>query len=90
LERVAYTDERGRGRQEYKLAEKGRELLPVVVALMQWGDRWTADEAGPAVQLSHHDCGEPVTVQLTCAAGHAPLGAGDTEARPGPGALSVA
>jgi DNA-binding HxlR family transcriptional regulator len=90
LERVGYTDERGRGRHEYKLTDKGLDLFPAVVALMQWGDRWTADEAGPAVQLSHHDCGEPVTVQLTCAMGHAPLGARDTEARPGPGALSVA
>ena len=68
--RVGYTDERGRGRHEYKLTDKGRDLFPVVVALMQWGDRWTADESGPAVQLFHRDCGEPVTAQLTCAAGH--------------------
>jgi hypothetical protein len=57
---------------------------------MQWGDKWTADDAGPAVQLFHRDCGEPVTAELTCAAGHASLGARDTEARPGPGAVSVA
>ena len=90
LERAAYTDERGRGRHEYKLTDRGRELFPVVVALMQWGDKWTADAAGPAVELFHRDCGEPVTVQLTCAVGHAPLGARDTEARPGPGAVSAA
>jgi DNA-binding HxlR family transcriptional regulator len=90
LERVAYTDGRGRGRHEYKLTEKGRDLFPVVVALMQWGDKWTADEAGPAVQVFHRDCGEPVSAQLACAAGHTSLGARDTEARPGPGAVSVA
>ena len=27
-------------------------------------------ESGPAVQLLHQDCGEPVTVELTCGAGH--------------------
>lgn len=90
LERVVYTDVRGRGRHEYKLTEKGRELFPTVVALMQWGDKWTADEAGPAVQLYHRGCGERVTAQLTCAAGHAPLGARDTEAVPGPGAREIA
>lgn len=90
LERVAYTDERGRGRHEYRLTDKGRELFPVVVALMQWGDKWAADEAGPAVKVVHRGCGEPVTAQLTCDAGHAPLGARDTQAAPGPGAREIA
>jgi DNA-binding HxlR family transcriptional regulator len=90
LERAGYTDERGRGRHEYKLTEKGRDLFPVVVALMQWGDRWTADEAGPAVQMFHRECGAPVTAELTCGAGHSALGARDIAALPGPGAISVA
>ena len=38
LERVSVP---GRGNpQNYILTEMGRELLPVVIALMQWGDRW--------------------------------------------------
>ena len=90
LERVGYTDERGRGRHEYKLTDKGRDLFPVVVALMQWGDRWTADEAGPAVQMFHRECGAPVTAELTCGAGHSALGAREIAALPGPGAISVA
>ena len=28
LDRVAYTDERGRGRHEYRLTDKGRDLFP--------------------------------------------------------------
>jgi DNA-binding HxlR family transcriptional regulator len=90
LERVAYQVDGGRGRHEYRLTDKGRDLFPAVVALMQWGDRWIADEVGPPVRLFHRDCGAPVTVQLTCDVGHAPLGARDTEARPGPGAVTVA
>jgi len=90
LERVAYQDERGRGRHEYRLTGKGRDLFPAVVALMQWGDRWVADEAGPAVELSHRDCGAAVAVQLACEAGHAPLAAHDVLAAPGPGALEIA
>jgi len=90
LDRVAYQDDRGRGRHEYRLTDKGRDLFPVVVALMQWGDRWTADDSGPAVQLLHRDCGEPVTAELTCGAGHAALGARDVTPVPGHGAIAVA
>jgi DNA-binding HxlR family transcriptional regulator len=90
LERVAYQDDGGRGRHEYRLTEKGRDLFPAVVALMQWGDKWLADEAGPAVQLVHRDCGEAARARLTCDAGHAGLGARDIAATPGPGALGVA
>ncbi|MDT5106838.1 MAG: hypothetical protein QOI25_4351 [Mycobacterium sp.] len=90
LERVEYQDDRGRGRYEYRMTDKGRDLFPAVAALMQWGDRWTADEAGPAVRLTHRDCGEPVSVQLTCDGGHARLDARAVEATPGPGALEIA
>src|SRR5215217_2183459 len=47
LDKQGYRDDRGRRREEYRLTEKGRGLLPAVVALMQWGDRWVADESGP-------------------------------------------
>jgi DNA-binding HxlR family transcriptional regulator len=90
LERVAYQSEGGRSRHEYRLTDKGRDLFPAVVALMQWGDRWVADEAGAPVRLVHRECGEPVRARLTCDAGHTHLSARDTEAVPGPGALTVA
>jgi DNA-binding HxlR family transcriptional regulator len=90
LERVAYQVDKGRSRHEYRLSDKGRELFPAVVALMQWGDRWTADDTGPPVELFHRDCGERVTAQLTCRAGHAALGARDIGAVPGPGAINIA
>jgi DNA-binding HxlR family transcriptional regulator len=90
LEKQAYRDDRGRRRDEYRLTDKGRDLLPAVIALMQWGDRWAADDAGPAVVLRHRDCGERVSVRLSCDAGHAPLGARDVGAVPGPGARGAA
>jgi DNA-binding HxlR family transcriptional regulator len=89
LERVAYRDDVGRSRDEYRLTDKGRDLFPVVVALMQWGDRWTADDSGPAVQLLHRNCGEPVSVELNCGEGHVALGARDITPVPGPGAIAV-
>jgi DNA-binding HxlR family transcriptional regulator len=69
LEREDYREPGQRTRQQYRLTEKGADLFPVLVALMQWGDRWLDDRGGP-VELLHRDCGEAVGVELRCAAGH--------------------
>jgi DNA-binding HxlR family transcriptional regulator len=69
LEREAYREPGQRTRQHYRLTPKGGDLLPALVALMQWGDRWLSDDGG-AVELRHRDCGERVGVQLRCAADH--------------------
>ena len=36
-------------RHEYRLTDMGRELSPVLVGLMQWGDRWLGDGRAPTV-----------------------------------------
>jgi DNA-binding HxlR family transcriptional regulator len=69
LEREDYREPGQRTRQQYRLTAKGADLLPVLVALMQWGDRWLDDRGGP-IELLHRDCGETVTLSLQCGAGH--------------------
>src|SRR6476646_9117065 len=69
LEREDYREPGQCTRQRSALTEKGADLFPVLVALMQWGDRWLDDRGGP-VQFLHRDCGERVTLSLRCAAGH--------------------
>jgi DNA-binding HxlR family transcriptional regulator len=69
LEREEYREPGQRTRQRYRLTEKGADLFPALVALMQWGNRWLDDRGGP-VELRHRDCDEPVAVELRCAAGH--------------------
>jgi len=86
LERTPYQQRGARSRSEYGLTEKGRELFPVLMALLAWGDRWAADPAGPAVEIAHRGCGEPVSVTMNCAVDHGLLTVRDIEARPGPGA----
>ena len=67
LERRPYKEEGRRTRMSYHLTDMGTDFFPALVALMQWGDRWL----GPArVDLRHGDCGEPITAELRCAAGH--------------------
>lgn len=72
-------------REHYRATRKGAELYPVLLALMDWGDRWYAAEAGPPVRLHHHGCGRDTTPMMVCAHCHEPLTVAGTEARPGPG-----
>jgi DNA-binding HxlR family transcriptional regulator len=53
-------------RSEYHLTQKGAELLPALLALMQWGDRWSWSDGGGPVRVIHEECGEPVRVELRC------------------------
>jgi DNA-binding HxlR family transcriptional regulator len=69
LEREDYREPGQRTRQRYRLTAMGIDLVPTLIALMQWGDRWLDERGGP-LALRHRDCGEPVSVELRCAAGH--------------------
>jgi DNA-binding HxlR family transcriptional regulator len=69
LQREPYRSPGQRTRMAYRLTDKGAELLPVLVALMQWGDRWLQPTGAPVV-LRHRECGKDVHVQLGCEAGH--------------------
>lgn len=86
LTATPYKEVGRRTRNEYRLTERGLDLYPALVALMQWGDRHLADAAGPARRLSHRGCGEEVRAVVTCAAGHPLESAREGEAHPGPGA----
>lgn len=70
LERSDYREPNQRTRRGYSLTEKGADLFPALVALMEWGNRWLDERGGP-VELRHHGCGERVALELRCAAGHA-------------------
>jgi DNA-binding HxlR family transcriptional regulator len=70
LEREPYREPGQRTRHAYRLTEKGHDLLPVVVALMQWGDKWVLP-GGARVEIRHEGCGAPVTAELRCSHDHA-------------------
>jgi DNA-binding HxlR family transcriptional regulator len=73
-------------RHEYRLTDKGLDLLPVTMTLMKWGDRYYAPPGGPPRIVRHRGCGGEVTERLTCERCGAELGPGDVRAEPGPGA----
>ncbi|MFG2054451.1 winged helix-turn-helix transcriptional regulator [Micromonospora sp. NPDC048930] len=84
LERRPYREPGQRTRDEYLLTPKGRDLLPVLAALRQWGDAYAVDE--PSVRVAHRDCGAAVQVALRCDAGH-DVPPGEVDVLPGPGLL---
>ncbi|NOU31908.1 MAG: helix-turn-helix transcriptional regulator [Polyangiaceae bacterium] len=82
LARVGYRDEGQRERFEYRLTPMGFEAFPVIVALMQWGDRWLPAPGGPPIEVVHRGCGAKVHAELRCEQAHGALTARDTEPRP--------
>jgi DNA-binding HxlR family transcriptional regulator len=90
LRRVPYQEQGQRSRQEYRLTGKALDLYPVMVALMEWGDEHAVGPTGPDVRLTHRGCGEPIRLQLTCAAGHTVPSAREVTPVPGPGAHKIA
>lgn len=86
LDRVPYRDPGQRERFEYRLTEKGRDLQPVVLALLEFGDKHLADPEGPPIEVRHADCGKAVHVELVCEAGHHVESLRELRSRPGPGA----
>jgi DNA-binding HxlR family transcriptional regulator len=64
LERVRYQDRPPR--YEYLLTARGRELMPVIMVLMEWGDRHLPIAPGPPAVAVHANCEGTVRTELTC------------------------
>lgn len=52
-------------RHEYRLTRAGNELRPILLALAEWGDRWTTEHTHATWV---HECGHELELQHTCAA----------------------
>jgi len=69
-------------RFEYHLTRKGLDLQPVLIGLMQWGDRYVADAGGGPVVIEHRACGHPVRAVTLCEACDEPVSPRQITARP--------
>ncbi len=52
--------------QEYELTQKGRDLLVILLALEQWGNRWATPDAAAAYKRVERATGEeiaPITIR---------------------------
>ena len=63
LERRPYSERPPR--HEYALTAMGAEFMDVLMAMVAWGDRWTAGEDGPPILYRHLACGRSLTRSRT-------------------------
>ena len=68
LQKRPYRESGQRTRYEYVLTEMGRDLLPTVLALMQWGDKYLQEDGAGPLQVVD-EAGDPVTVEARTPAG---------------------
>lgn len=70
----------------YRLTEKGRDLYPVLVTMMAWGDKWLAAPGRQPVLMVHADCGNVTAAVPSCAVCRQPMALESLRFLPGPGA----
>ncbi|MHA6796285.1 winged helix-turn-helix transcriptional regulator [Pseudonocardia bannensis] len=86
VERVPYREPGRRERHEYHLTPAGRDLRPIMLAMLDWGDTHLGGEDGPPMRMVHPECGAPVHVEVRCENGHVLEPEARVRAVPGPGA----
>ena len=88
LDRVPVKE--GAKRHEYVLTRKGKDMMPLLVALTQWGDKWVFGENNEHVLFLDRDRGQPISpVQVYSARGEV-LRPRDIMISAGPGATPEA
>ncbi len=96
LRREPYREPGKRTRQEYRLTQKGLDLYPVLVALLDWGNRY--GELGDGVDSTptsptvaqHRGCAGAVRASLVCENGHEVTEVREVVFALGPGARPLA
>jgi len=83
LEKVTLAENERRA--GYRLTAKGEELFPVLVALLQWGDKWGMGGDGAPIRLLEHETGEPLGPVGPYSSSGRLLGIRDVRMETGPG-----
>ena len=77
-------------RFEYQLTDRGRDLLPIVVAFTQWGDRWIFGEGREPVGIFDRAARRPIRRVTVQDEGGCTLDIGDLRFAVGPGSAQEA
>ena len=80
MARVPYREPGMRARDEYQLTAAGEDLLPVFLALVQWGDTYLQDGNGP-LEFVDTDSGRQVRVCVTADGDGSPTPSSDIQIR---------
>lgn len=77
-----------RSRYHYRLTTKGLDLYPILMSVVQWGDKWTSDQGGSPLIFTHKSCGHASKPRLVCDHCHEDVDAKEMIPGPGPGMAS--
>ncbi|KQN19534.1 HxlR family transcriptional regulator [Sphingomonas sp. Leaf33] len=69
-------------RAEYRLTARGHDLYPLLIAMVDWGNRHLAGADGPPLVHTHRLCGQDFHPITTCSHCAAPLAAREVSVRP--------
>lgn len=76
-----------RERYEYRLTEKGLDLYPILMSVVNWGDKWACDDDGSPLVFKHVCCGQPTHPKMVCDVCDKELDAREIQPEAGPGVL---
>jgi DNA-binding HxlR family transcriptional regulator len=74
---------------EYRLTPKGRDLFPILVAMVQWGDQHAEWPDGPPVRIVERSTGREIAPLVMRNQDGQPLAVQEVMAVAGPGASEV-
>jgi len=83
LRKVAY--QQNPPRYEYRLTARGIDIMPVLLSIMRWGDRWLSEDKQVPVEFVHTECGEVVVPKVVCGHCEGELSIRNLVPRPGLG-----
>jgi DNA-binding HxlR family transcriptional regulator len=86
VDRIRYQERPNRF--EYVPTTKTLDFVPALLAVVAWGDRWTAID-GPPIVFTHRSCGHDTVAKVVCSECSSELER-DLDFRRGPGLSSTA
>ena len=72
-------------RYTYQLTQKGKELYPILMAMVRWGDKWASNELGAPVEYIHEPCGCVMQGVVSCSECGGEIHVDDVTPARGPG-----
>ncbi|MBP8006832.1 MAG: helix-turn-helix transcriptional regulator [Acinetobacter sp.] len=83
LAKVPYVERQERF--EYQLTEKGLDLYPIMLSMIQWADKWMDMGLGKPIEFTHKLCGKKMIPKIVCSECDEPIQVKDVRATAGPG-----
>ncbi|PWW04384.1 HxlR family transcriptional regulator [Hoeflea marina] len=76
-------------RNEYFLTTAGKELVPVLLTLVEWGERWRIEPGKSPLRVKHKGCGHYTHATVVCSECGDPLTIDNIAPELGPGATAT-